>query len=153
MNNVRTTRLQGGFTLIELMIVIAILAILMAIAIPAYQDYSVRAKVAECVNAAAPLKLAVSEFAISDGNLPADENEAGITAADFDTPFCDALTVGGGGVLTIGADEAAIGGPASGETIEVVLTPTLNATNQGVEWDCTAGATTAVKFLPADCRT
>src|SRR6056297_3808675 len=114
MNNIRTMKNNGGFTLIELMIVIAILAILMAIAIPAYQDYSVRAKVSECVNAAAPLKVAVSEFAISDGNLPADADEAGITEADFQSPFCDTLVVGANGVFTIGADEGAIAGPATG---------------------------------------
>ena len=148
-----TIRKQAGFTLIELMIVIAILAILMAIAIPAYQDYSVRAKVSECVNAAAPLKLAVSEYAISEGELPSTEDEAGITSADFDTPYCDTLTFDTAtGAFTISANEAEIGGPASGETIEMTFTPTLNASNQGVEWTCTPGSTGKVKFLPAECR-
>jgi len=62
--------LQKGFTLIELMIVIAILGILMAIAIPAYQDYTIRAKVSECVNNLAPLKTGVSEYVLSNGTFP-----------------------------------------------------------------------------------
>ena len=149
-----TMRKQGGFTLIELMIVIAILAILMAIAIPAYQDYSVRAKVSECVNAVAPHKLAVSEYAISTGTLPVTADEAGIATADFESPYCSSLAVGGSGELTVTANSGAIGGPAAGRAIVMVWTPTLNATNQGVEWDCasTGSDANAVKFLPAECR-
>ncbi len=63
-------RKQQGFTLIELMIVVAIIGILAAIAIPAYQDYTVRAKVGEGINALAPAKMAVSEFYISSGWMP-----------------------------------------------------------------------------------
>ena len=75
-----TIRKQSGFTLIELMIVIAILAILLAIAIPAYQDYTVRAEVSECVQGAAPAKVAVSEYAISRGSLPSQPHLRPVSA-------------------------------------------------------------------------
>ena len=76
-------RNQAGFTLIELMIVIAILGILAAIAIPAYQDYSVRAKVSEAINVASPAKLAVAEFLSSEGTWPANRTEAGVSTVDL----------------------------------------------------------------------
>ncbi len=69
--------MQQGFTLIELMIVIAIVAILVALAVPAYKDYTIRAKVAECVNGAAVAKLQISEYCETVGTFPADENAAG----------------------------------------------------------------------------
>ena len=75
-------RVQQGFTLIELMIVIAIVAILVALAVPAYQDYTIRAKVGECVNAAAVPKLQISEYYETVGNFPPDANEAGAWAPD-----------------------------------------------------------------------
>ena len=76
-----TKKIQQGFTLIELMIVIAILGILMAIAIPAYQDYTIRAKVSEAVMAAAPFKLAISESASAEGGL------ANVTATNSGVDF------------------------------------------------------------------
>lgn len=69
-----------GFTLIELMIVIAIVAILVALAVPAYQDYLVRTKITECIAAAAPLKTSVSEFYQSESRWPNDIVEAGFKA-------------------------------------------------------------------------
>ena len=69
-------KMQKGFTLIELMIVIAILGILIAIALPAYQDYSIRTKNTECLNIAAALKLAIAEYRQSEGSFPATEADA-----------------------------------------------------------------------------
>ncbi len=80
-------RQSGGFTLIELMIVIAIVAILVAIAVPAYQEYSIRAKISECMVGAAPAKLGISEFISTTGNWPQDVSVAGISSNGV-SKFC-----------------------------------------------------------------
>ena len=80
-------RVQSGFTLIELMIVIAIVAILVALAVPAYKDYTIRAKVTECVNAAAVAKLNISEYRETVGVYPTDEDEAGTTFPAGESQF------------------------------------------------------------------
>ena len=77
--------LQKGFTLIELMIVVAIIGILAAIAIPAYQDYTIRAQVSEGMTLAAAAKAAVAETYLNTGDAPADREEAGMSDTDTDT--------------------------------------------------------------------
>ena len=84
---------QQGFTLIELMIVVAIIGILAAIAIPAYQDYTVRAKVSEAVVAASAAKAAVSEFAVSQNALPTTAAAAGFST-DIDSKYVNSVTCG-----------------------------------------------------------
>ena len=147
---------QQGFTLIELMIVIAIVAILVALAVPAYKDYTVRAKVGECINGAAVGKLQVSEYYMTVGTWPANANEAGIggTAGDAgDTQYCEPLVYGSNGSFTVPVNETEVG--ISSGTIEPIMVPTVNSqTISGVDWRCTRGNTTATeyKYLPSTCR-
>ncbi len=136
---------QKGFTLIELMIVIAILGILIAIALPAYQDYTIRTKNSECLNVAAAAKLAVSETAQDRGSL------AGITGGNHGYAFtgsdyCASVAIADTtGVIT--ATTANTGGPA----VAFTLTPAMAADSGRIEWTCTSNAARASQ-VPAECR-
>ena len=132
---------QKGFTLIELMIVVAIIGILAAIAIPAYQDYITRSKVTELITAGSACKASVSEYYQSQNSLPLDINAAGCSSPVTDK--ITGLTVVSGVITVTGNTGIA---PATGT---YVLTP---ATSNGViSWTCTA-STILPKYLPANCR-
>ena len=150
MRNIK--RVQQGFTLIELMIVIAIVAILVALAVPAYKDYTVRTKVAECINGAAVPKLAISEYYESMANWPDSENAASVASPAGISQYCDGFASYGTttGAFSIDVNETNVGG---GTTIQPTLTPASNAQG-GVDWRCSSGttATADVKYLPASCR-
>src|SRR5688500_14052483 len=92
-------RVQQGFTLIEPMIDVAILGILAAVALPAYQDYTVRAKVSEAMIAASACKTGVSEFIQANNAFPADANQAGCAAT---SKYVSGITVGALGLITVG---------------------------------------------------
>ncbi len=146
-------RNQQGFTLIELMIVIAIIAILMAYAIPAYRDYSVRAKVGEGVSLAAAAKQAVSETFIDTGVFPTDNASAGLApAASINGANVTGIEVGANGVITVtfGLGSAGTADPEiTGDTL--IHTPN-SATGAGsITWICSS-TDIEDRYLPGECR-
>ena len=138
-------RVQQGFTLIELMIVVAIIGILAAVALPAYQDYTTRAKMSEVIVMGAPAKLAVAETASALGDL------ASVTEANSGYSFPGATKY----VSSVSISSAApfgvvtIASAVPNATGNVILTPTV-VTGGQLTWKCTS--TVNAKFLPAECR-
>ena len=147
-------RLHRGFTLIELMIVVAIIGILAAIAIPAYQDYTIRSKVTELVNAAGVCKTSIAEYYQTKGAMPPNASSGGCsdvgtansappTFDGTDTILVNAATGSGlanqlGANLTYGLEAKCSGGTCNGPAI--------------TGWDCKAKTNILPKYLPASCR-
>ena len=171
------TKLQKGFTLIELMIVVAIIGILAAIAIPAYQDYTIRAQVSEGMNLAAAAKAAVSEYFINRGQAPTTRLVAGMSATDTDTSgkYVAKVGVTNGTILITYGNEASTALKTTPETLG--LTP-YETPDLSVAWRCgaapipngtnllgtkgagviaaydpgTLGGVNLQKYLPSACR-
>jgi type IV pilus assembly protein PilA len=135
--------IQKGFTLIELMIVVAIIGILAAIALPAYQDYTIRSKVSELILAASAARTAITE------KYQADQDSANMGSGTTIVPFGKILgaTVSNPGVVTI----TGTGGTTTsvGTAVTVVLTPTENTAAGTLTWSCTG---TPSRYMPGSCR-
>jgi len=140
--------IQQGFTLIELMIVVAIIGILAAIAVPMYLDYTVRGQVAEGLNLASGAKAATTEYFQDAGTFPTNNSAAGLAdAADIQGKYVSTVTVADN-VITVqyGND---VNAKISGETV----TFTADTTEPGsVLWVCESGGVIQDKHLPSSCR-
>jgi type IV pilus assembly protein PilA len=145
-----TRQVAKGFTLIELMIVVAIIAILAAIALPAYQDYTIRAQVSEGAVLADGAKISVAEFYVSRGIFPASNLSAGLAGSgSIQGNYVTSLNAAGGGPGVIQATFGnKVNSRVNGSTIA------FSAYSKGggsIAWTCKS-ATLAGKYLPTSCR-
>jgi type IV pilus assembly protein PilA len=146
--------IQKGFTLIELMIVVAIIAILAAIAIPAYQNYLIKSQVTEGVTLMDGAKVALTEYYSNHGSFPPSQLSAGLpVAASISGSYVSGVAVDATGVITATFSDTA---PQKANTAingdMVSLSPvTIHGGN--IKWVCKAGATAvSPKYLPSSCR-
>ena len=144
--------LQKGFTLIELMIVVAIIGILAAVALPAYQDYTTRAKVSEMVLAASAGRTSLSEAYAAKSAFPIAASSAdyinNVSSKYVASVVYQDSSSGAQALITVTGTDA-LGGSANGKTL--TLTGVGDTTNGTVKWTCAAG-TMPAKYLPASCK-
>ncbi|PPD33761.1 MAG: pilus assembly protein [Methylomonas sp.] len=151
--NIQIKKVQQGFTLIELMIVVAIIGILAAVALPAYQDYTVRARVTEGLSMASAAKTAVAENAAAGNSSlnigwsspTATENVASLAINSTTGAITITYTAKAG--ATTGADTIVMTPTSAGAALVAGTIPT-----DAIAWGCTSGTTLANKYRPSNCR-
>ncbi len=138
---------EKGFTLIELMIVVAIIGILSAIAVPMYLDYAVRSQIAEGIDLASGAKTAVAEYYQETGAFPADNVEASLAPpTDIEGKYVTSVTVAGNVVTMLYGKDA--NAKISGETLTMTATDEVGS----LTWVCASGGVIEAKHLPTACR-
>ena len=139
-------QVQKGFTLIELMIVVAIIGILAAVALPAYQDYTIRARVTEGLTQASQAKTTVAENISNAGGTIGTGACSGVNTFTSAVGKVASLACADStGVITVTMDSTSAAG------VVITLTPSSSSGASATTWTCTTGASSA-KYVPAECR-
>jgi type IV pilus assembly protein PilA len=137
--------LQKGFTLIELMIVVAIIGILAAVALPAYQDYTIRAKVSELILATASAKISIEECAQTNNTIAGCGNQTAVNVGP-NTKVTGSAVAANGTIKVAGSNN----NTSVGQNMTIMLTPSFG--NGAVTWQCHVNTGSQQRYSPASCR-